>query len=39
MTKIPLETVKYDIAMIKEQGTIEDRQDHGGPRKITAKNN
>jgi transposase len=39
MTKIPLRTIKYNIAKIKEQGTIEDRPRLGRPRKITANDN
>jgi transposase len=39
ITKIPLRTVKYNIAKIKEQGTIEDRPRQGRPRKITANDN
>jgi transposase len=34
ITKIPIRTVKYNIAKIKEQGTIEDRPRIGRPRKI-----
>ncbi len=34
ITKIPIRTVKYNIAKIKEQGTIEDRPRTGRPRKI-----
>jgi transposase len=36
ITKIPVRTVKYNIAKIKEQGTIEDRLRSGRPHKITA---
>ena len=39
MTKIPLRTIKYNIAKIKEQGTIEDRSRSGRPRKMTANDN
>ena len=34
MTKIPVGTIKYNIAKIKEQGTIEDRPSSGRPCKI-----
>ena len=39
ITKIPVGAVKYNIAKIKEQGTIEDRPGSGRPRKFTANDN
>ena len=39
LTKIPVRTVRYNIAKIKEQGSIEDRPRSGRPRKITVNDN
>ena len=39
LTKIPISTVKYNIAKIKEQGTIEDRPRSGRPCKLGKDDN
>ena len=39
LTKIPIGTVKYNIAKIKKQATVEERPRSGRPRKLTANDN
>ncbi len=39
ITKIPVRTIKYNIAKIKEQGTVENSPLNGRPRKIIANDN
>jgi transposase len=38
-TKIPVRTVRYNIAKIRKEGTVEHRGGNGRPRKTTADDN